>query len=150
MWKLNSQYDKKISKKTFGDINLKPYFCSNKSHHASQRCVPRWDFAFYIGLWFTANNLWHRWTISLAPKQRTDYWRCCKSQTTASQYQLFPYSQLSQIYGERFFKSSLQVGQFSTRMGKWTFVAIVVYCLASFCKASGKAKLDACENSIVY
>ena len=23
------------------------YLCSNNSHHASQRCVPRWDFVFY-------------------------------------------------------------------------------------------------------
>ena len=24
--------------------------CINKSHHASQRCVPRWDFVFYKGM----------------------------------------------------------------------------------------------------
>ena len=36
-------------KKIFGVSNKKEYFCSNKSHHASQRCVPRWDFAFYKG-----------------------------------------------------------------------------------------------------
>ena len=38
-----------FSKKIFGDSDKKAYFCSNKSHHASQRCVPRWDFAFYMG-----------------------------------------------------------------------------------------------------
>ena len=38
-----------FSKKIFGDSDKKAYFCSNKSHHASQRCVPRWDFAFYKG-----------------------------------------------------------------------------------------------------
>ena len=42
-----------FSKKTFGDSDKKAYFCSNKSHHASQRCVPRWDFAFYMGIWTT-------------------------------------------------------------------------------------------------
>ena len=40
--------DKQISQITFGEFELKPYFCNNKSHHASQRCVPRWDFAFYM------------------------------------------------------------------------------------------------------
>ena len=40
-----------FSKKTFGDSDKKAYFCSNKSHHASQRCVPWWDFAFYMGIW---------------------------------------------------------------------------------------------------
>ena len=42
-------FDKWILKKIFGASNKKEYFCSNKSHHASQRCVPRWDFAFYKG-----------------------------------------------------------------------------------------------------
>ena len=42
-------FDKQILKKIFGVSNKKEYFRSNKSHHASQRCVPRWDFAFYKG-----------------------------------------------------------------------------------------------------
>ena len=42
-------FDKQILKKIFGVSNKKEYFCNNKSHHASQRCVPRWDFAFYKG-----------------------------------------------------------------------------------------------------
>ena len=46
---LKSIFDKQILKKIFGVSNKKEYFCSNKSHHASQRCVPRWDFAFYKG-----------------------------------------------------------------------------------------------------
>ncbi len=40
----------RIYAKIFGHSNKKEYFCGNKSHHASQRCVPRWDFAFYIGM----------------------------------------------------------------------------------------------------
>ena len=48
-----------FSKKIFGDSDKKAYFCSNKSHHASQRCVPRWDFAFYMGIWTTTNNQLH-------------------------------------------------------------------------------------------
>ena len=46
---LNSMHEMQFSKKIFGDSDKKAYFCSNKSHHASQRCVPRWDFAFYKG-----------------------------------------------------------------------------------------------------
>ena len=46
-----------FSKKIFGDSDKKAYFCSNKSHHASQRCVPRWDFAFYMGIWTTPTNI---------------------------------------------------------------------------------------------
>lgn len=46
---LKSIFDKQILKKIFGVSNKKEYFRSNKSHHASQRCVPRWDFAFYKG-----------------------------------------------------------------------------------------------------
>ena len=54
LWKLelfalNSSFYKQIFKKKFGDSDKKAYLCSNKSHHASQRCVPRWDFAFYMG-----------------------------------------------------------------------------------------------------
>ena len=54
LWKLelfalNSSFYKQIFKKKFGDSDKKAYLCSNKSHHASQRCVPRWDFAFYKG-----------------------------------------------------------------------------------------------------
>ena len=30
----------------------KAYICVNRAHHASQRCVPRWDLAFYEG-WST-------------------------------------------------------------------------------------------------
>ena len=47
---VKSIFDKQILKKIFGVSNKKEYFCSNKSHHASQRCVPRWDFAFYMGI----------------------------------------------------------------------------------------------------
>ena len=55
LWKfelfaLNSSFYKQIVKKKFGDSDKKAYLCSNKSHHASQRCVPRWDFAFYMGI----------------------------------------------------------------------------------------------------
>lgn len=49
LFTLKSIFDKQILKKIFGVSNKKEYFCSNKSHHASQRCVPRWDFAFYKG-----------------------------------------------------------------------------------------------------
>ena len=53
LWKLelfalNSSFYKQIFKKKLGDSDKKAYLCSNKSHHASQRCVPRWDFAFYL------------------------------------------------------------------------------------------------------
>ncbi len=46
---LNPMHEMQFSKKIFGDSDKKAYFCSNKSHHAFQRCVPRWDFAFYKG-----------------------------------------------------------------------------------------------------
>ena len=46
-------HEMQFSKKIFGDSDKKAYFCSNKSHHASQRCVPWWDFAFYMGIWTT-------------------------------------------------------------------------------------------------
>lgn len=46
---LNHMHEMQFSMKIFGDSDKKAYFCSNKSHHASQRCVPRWDFAFYKG-----------------------------------------------------------------------------------------------------
>lgn len=49
LFTLKPIFDKQILKKIFGVSNKKEYFCSNKSHHASQRCVPRWDFAFYKG-----------------------------------------------------------------------------------------------------
>gem|GEM_PF-2462505 len=41
---------KLILKKIFGVPDKKEFFCRNKSHHASQRCVPRWDFLF-ICIW---------------------------------------------------------------------------------------------------
>lgn len=47
---LNPMHEMQFPKKIFGDSDKKAYFCSNKSHHASQRCVPRWDFAFYMGI----------------------------------------------------------------------------------------------------
>ena len=55
LWKLelfalNSSFYKQIFKKKFGDSDKKAYLCSNKSHHASQRCVLWWDFAFYMGI----------------------------------------------------------------------------------------------------
>ena len=50
LFALNSSFYKQIFKKKFGDSDKKAYLCSNKSHHASQRCVPRWDFAFYMGI----------------------------------------------------------------------------------------------------
>ena len=39
---------KLILKKIFGVPDKKEFFCRNKSHHASQRCVPRWDFFVYM------------------------------------------------------------------------------------------------------
>ena len=62
LWKLelfalNSSFYKQIFKKKFGDSDKKAYLCSNKSHHASQRCVPRWDFAFYMGIWKKTNYI---------------------------------------------------------------------------------------------
>ena len=42
-------FEEQIFKRAFGIPNKKEYFCNNKSHHASQRCVPRWDFALYKG-----------------------------------------------------------------------------------------------------
>ncbi len=62
LWKLelfalNSSFYKQIVKKKFGDSDKKAYLCSNKSHHASQRCVPRWDFAFYMGIWKKTNYI---------------------------------------------------------------------------------------------
>ena len=104
--------DKQISQIIFGEFELKPYFCSNKSHHASQRCVPRWDFAFYMVYELRQTTDKYRWTISLASKQRTDNWRYCNSQTTTSQYQLFSGCQLSQIHRARPTASSLQAGQY--------------------------------------
>ena len=104
--------DKQITQIIFGEFELKPYFCSNKSHHASQRCVPRWDFAFYMVYELRQTTDKYRWTISLASKQRTDNWRYCNSQTTTSQYQLFSGCQLSQIHRARPTASSLQTGQY--------------------------------------
>ena len=62
LWKLelfalNSSFYKQIFKKKFGDSDKKAYLCSNKSHHASQRCVPRCDFAFYMGIWKKTNYI---------------------------------------------------------------------------------------------
>ena len=49
-------------------LNNYLYLCSNKSHHASQRCVPRWDFAFYMSICITTY-----WSLLLVDsKQRLE------------------------------------------------------------------------------
>lgn len=41
----------------FAYIKKKQYLCTNKSHHASQRCVPRWDFVVYTGSLYVFANM---------------------------------------------------------------------------------------------
>ena len=85
--------------KKFGGLKIKLYFCSNSSCHASQRCVPRRDFVFYIG--YEIRQTTHRtfptaWLVT-AKRTAGDGWR--KSLEATSFHQLFQACKLLADYG---------------------------------------------------